>query len=117
MCSFTDACFDAMEFTDCHDDYPELRDADGWSDALVERIERDCAEFQEINAEALAEYEEAGFDLAQAGHDFWLTRNGHGAGFWDRDLPGDLGDYLTNACRSFGSLDLYAGDDNMIHGS
>ena len=20
----------------------------------------------------------------QAGHDFWLTRNGHGTGFWDR---------------------------------
>lgn len=22
----------------------------------------------------------------QAGHDFWLTRNAHGAGFWDRGL-------------------------------
>lgn len=24
-------------------------------------------------------------DWSQAGHDLWLTRNGHGAGFWDRD--------------------------------
>lgn len=24
------------------------------------------------------------FDPAQMGHDLWLTRNGHGAGFWDR---------------------------------
>ena len=24
--------------------------------------------------------------LAQAGHDFWLTRNRHGTGFWD-DVP------------------------------
>jgi len=24
------------------------------------------------------------FDAAQIGHDLWLTRNGHGAGFWDR---------------------------------
>lgn len=31
---------------------------------------------------------------ARAGHDLWLTRNGHGAGFWDRDL-GELGDRLT----------------------
>lgn len=23
----------------------------------------------------------------QIGHDIWLTRGGHGAGFWDRDLP------------------------------
>ena len=30
----------------------------------------------------------------QFGHDFWLTRNGHGAGIWDRGL-GDLGDTLT----------------------
>jgi hypothetical protein len=27
----------------------------------------------------------------QFGHDFWLTRNRHGTGFWDRGL-GDLGD-------------------------
>ena len=24
-------------------------------------------------------------ELARAGTDFWLTRNGHGAGFWDGD--------------------------------
>ena len=24
------------------------------------------------------------FDPAQVGHDLWLTRNGHGVGFWDR---------------------------------
>jgi hypothetical protein len=24
------------------------------------------------------------YDPAQLGHDLWLTRNGHGAGFWDR---------------------------------
>ena len=23
--------------------------------------------------------------ISQAGHDFWLSRNGHGTGFWDRD--------------------------------
>lgn len=34
------------------------------------------------------------YDAAQFGHDFYLTREGHGAGFWDRGL-GELGDYLT----------------------
>jgi hypothetical protein len=24
------------------------------------------------------------YDPAQVGHDLWLTRNGHGVGFWDR---------------------------------
>ena len=37
-----------------------------------------------------------------AGHDFALTRNGHGAGFWDRGL-GEIGDMLTNECRPYGS--------------
>jgi len=35
---------------------------------------------------------------AQAGHDFWLTRNGHGAGFWDGDWP-ETGDALTEASK------------------
>ncbi len=55
-----------------------------------------------------------GMDAAQAGHDFWLTRNGHGAGFWDRGL-GEKGRRLTEACRPYGSVDLYAGDDGLIH--
>jgi len=33
----------------------------------------------------------------QIGHDLWLTRGGHGAGFWDRDLPN--GDKLTEICK------------------
>ncbi len=49
----------------------------------------------------------------QIGHDFWLTRNGHGAGFWDRGL--EHGDELTKLCEPFGSVDLYAGDDGKLH--
>lgn len=37
-----------------------------------------------------------------AGHDFALTRNGHGAGFWDRGL-GEMGDMLTEECKPYGS--------------
>jgi hypothetical protein len=50
------------------------------------------------------------------GHDFWLTRNGHGAGFWDGDWPKEAGDRLTKACEEFGEFDLYIGDDGMIYG-
>ena len=56
------------------------------------------------------------FDVGFAGHDFWLTRNGHGAGFWDRGL-GEVGDRLSNACKAFGSYDLYIGDDGKIYGA
>lgn len=56
----------------------------------------------------------AGLDAEQVGHDFWLTRNGHGAGFWDRGL-GELGDKLSTLARSFGEVWLYIGDDQHIH--
>jgi hypothetical protein len=52
--------------------------------------------------------------LTQAGHDFWLTRNGHGAGFWDRGL-GEVGDTLTDIAHKFGNTDLYVGDDGLIY--
>jgi len=53
------------------------------------------------------------------GHDFWLTRNGHGAGFWDRDLGEvngkDLGDAVTEVCKTFGEKWPYVGDDKKIY--
>lgn len=74
-------------------------------------IVADCKAFQEANAADLAQvYAETSYDAARAGHDFWLTRNGHGAGFWDRpeldamssDGRGKLGDLLTKASEGFG---------------
>lgn len=81
----------------------------------------DCADFIGSNGPALAEYAarmrcEQWSAEDRAGHDFWLTRNGHGAGFWDRGL-GELGDRLTAAAKVYGSVDLYACDDGLIHGS
>ena len=47
-----------------------------------------------------------GYGYEQAGHDFWLTRTGHGAGFGDRDL-GEVGDRLAEHARSAGDRDVY----------
>lgn len=46
-------------------------------------------------------------------HNFWLTRNGHGAGFWDGDYVN--GDALTDACKEYGEIYLYVGDDGLIY--
>ena len=75
-----------------------------WSDFTLEalhKIKNDCKAFQEQNAELLTQ---AGDD-DQNGHDFCLTRNGHGAGFWDRGY-GDVGDKLTQACRPYGEMNV-----------
>lgn len=42
----------------------------------------------------------------QAGHDFWLTRNRHGAGYWDRGL-GNLGKRLTESAHGYGEVCVY----------
>ncbi len=43
----------------------------------------------------------------RAGHDFWLTRNRHGAGFWDGDWPEPDATILTDASHAFGEQNLY----------
>ncbi len=51
----------------------------------------------------------------QAGHDFWLTRNGHGCGFWDGDWKEPHATALDNASKSYGEFNLIVGDDGKIH--
>lgn len=47
-------------------------------------------------------------------YDFWLTRNGHGAGFWDGDY-GDIGDDITKLVKdNFGTQWVFTGDDGEL---
>lgn len=65
----------------------------------------------------------AGWDDSQLGHDLWLTRNRHGAGFWDRECPEtSLALYwreqrqsLTEGAHALGETDLYFGDDGKLY--
>lgn len=76
---------------------------------LAEMIQ-DCLDFQ--LQDNYAELATDGTD-ERAGHDFWLTRNGHGAGFWDGGWK--HGDELTAMSKPYGSFDLYVGDDGLIY--
>lgn len=72
----------------------------------------DCAEFQKQNREWITDDNctssmDYGCD-ARAGHDFWLTRNHHGAGFWDGDWETEAGEKLTESARRFGEYDITA---------
>jgi hypothetical protein len=79
---------------------------------LLRQMHEDCADFVSANTAAL---DACGLSAEQAGHDFWLTRNGHGAGFWDRGI-GELGEVLTDAAAVYGSHDLFVGEDGLIYG-
>lgn len=89
------------------------------SQCTLEKMVDDCKDFQEANKKLLSEayklYSINGYTGEQmAGHDFWLTRNGHGTGFWDRDL-GSIGDELTTASEVYKGVDLYVGDYGLIY--
>lgn len=63
----------------------------------------------------------SGWELV--GHNAWLSQQGHGTGFWDREplgvehAPGvSLGDYLTEKSKELEEhCDLYFGDDGLIY--
>jgi len=83
------------------------------------RIQADCIRFQTENS-AILEVAECRRGIGQytkqqqAGHDFWLSRNSTGVGFFDGDW-GDHGDVLHEAALAFGEINLYVGDDGKIY--
>lgn len=77
--------------------------------ATLKAMEDDCAAFVADGAVLL---EASGLTDERQGHNFWLSRNGHGAGFFDDDQY-----VLQAAAKAWGSFDLYVGDDGKIHGS
>ena len=52
--------------------------------------------------------------LQQLGHDIWLTRNRHGAGFFDRGYDDDVEKLFINASHKLGEVDLYINNDMKL---
>jgi len=80
------------------------------AEALLKAINT-CANFQENNLKVLS----LAGDDEQNGHDLWLTRNRHGAGYWDRGYSDEIADALTDAAHKLGESDLYTGYDKRLY--
>ena len=80
------------------------------SDETILKAKEDCKRFR-IKAESFLD----GLDDEQCGHGFWLTRNRHGCGYWDRGYPKRTGETLTKMAHSFGKVYLYVGDDGKVY--
>jgi hypothetical protein len=115
--SFTQAYVECAIWSSTQDDGSPMDDDYGVDDLAPEALAsiiQDCRQFQADNA---ADWQGLWSDES-AGHDFWLTRNGHGAGFWDRYSEGRgayVGGKLTTAAKAWGSSDLYIGDDGLVY--
>lgn len=135
---FTIAYLEAAEWTDVNQEAREYEDDEsyprtkagepvkvrGWSRDAKAQAMAECEAFQQDNAADLAIVYAAthrngrAYDESSAGHDYWLTRNGHGVGFWDRferDTPAyDAAERLSAACR-YQSRDVYVGDNGWLY--
>jgi hypothetical protein len=60
----------------------------------------DCKMFQQVAWSDIKD------DLAEAGKDFWNTRNGQGVGFWDEDWEKEVGKRLTSLSKTFDGVRL-----------
>jgi hypothetical protein len=87
------------------------------SDETKEKAKKDCVEFAKQAGDLLKDKISAE-DWWDVGHNFWLTRNGHGAGFWDSDnYEKEIGKKLTEISKKFGEKSPYVGDDEKIYAS
>jgi hypothetical protein len=75
---------------------------DDIDDEAQERARADCKSFIEQAGDLLE-----GLDDSKVAADFWLTRNGHGAGFWDGSYEEEVGQKLSDLSDTFGEVDLY----------
>ena len=106
--------------------------------ATVLKMAEDCGRFQKENAALITQAE---LKDSRAGHNFWLSRNGHGSGFFDEysitecdkftdvscslELRDDRTcpckfhacERLQEICRKWREFDIYFGDDGKIYGS
>lgn len=102
----------ASDATEVGNGYPISEGGDEWTDDIVSKVP-----YLTEAVTAFIENEEnwrllklAGSDASQTGHDFILTANDHGTGFWDRgydssadeDRPGrTVGRALSDACNGY----------------
>jgi hypothetical protein len=86
----------------------------------IEEMEQACRAFQESAGDLITDDAcvSCGLEynaIGHAGFDFWLTRNRHGAGFWDGGWREPEASALAELARSFGEVNLYVGDDGLIY--
>ena len=114
---FITAYFDAIYFTESEEVIDPPCEWE-WDAVTVRDIHRDCLTFIDKMGyiECCGELESWSDDaIERAGHDFWLTRNGHGAGFWDGDWEEDIGAALTRLSGEFTEVWAYQGDGGLMY--
>jgi len=111
------SCYERMD-GDNPIPFDMVEDCEGMSDAAQAIMESELRDFT-AKADLIIfeskDWEAMGIELpsdSQIAHDFWLTRNGHGAGFWGRGIE-ELGERLTELAESYSERHLWLNDKTL----
>lgn len=86
--------------------------ADDIEPASLAKMAEDVQKFADANADDIAD---SGLSDQRVGHNFWLSRNGHGLGFFDENsVDSIIRDRLQDAARHFGESNLLV-DDGVLY--
>tara|TARA_R100001530_G_scaffold106025_1_gene74048 strand:- start:761 stop:1126 length:366 start_codon:yes stop_codon:yes gene_type:complete len=106
--NFTKATIEALYFTETGDLDQPTSDAKLSPDNLA-HLQADCASFWYrfggyVETAECNRGDGSHSKASQAGHDFWLTRQGHGAGFWDGDWSEPFAKLLSAGSECYGEF-------------
>jgi hypothetical protein len=121
---FTKGYIECIFFTEAHSDNPELEHTTIQDISMVSmaKIKEDCKNFQKEVADAGIDFDEICLKSSEyspeelAGHDFWLTRNHHGAGFWDGDWKEPEAVELTRIAHTYGEVYVHLDGEELVIG-
>ena len=97
---------------ECFDSWADESD---FADGELAKIDTMCRSFYDTHSDDFVGASTQCTQDEQAGHDFCMTQNGHGCGFWDGDWPEPAATRLTSASESARECNIYTGDDGEIY--
>ena len=102
---------EVMEFAEREED--DNNTSWNLSDDSLEKAKKDLTELVEYVKFNIQDFPSD--ESERLAYDFWLTRNHHGAGYWDGDWNKIIGEKLTQYAHSVGECYCYRGDDGLIY--
>jgi hypothetical protein len=74
------------------------------------KMDKEAGDFYDANADLLLDQ-----PPDMAGYHLWLSRNGHGSGYWTGDYAEEVGAELQRRAEASGERNVYIGDDGLLY--
>lgn len=85
-------------------EFAESENGESLSNESLQFAKDICENFYKNNCGIITAYAtklQTECPYSSIGHDFWLTMQGHGAGFWDRGFDKDMENQLTEISEAY----------------